>query len=164
MRNVVSISDVPVPLHNWLREEARRRSQKEGKRVGITTLVVEAVEQFKENVEGIRGGSKGVFENINVFPASVPRAFIDYGAISVKSQYRTFLPANQEGLAPENRTYFTINFTGYGEAKAYMSRGRLKIGDKNVWRDILTKLGIKPNDTFVIKAVKPTQYYEAQRQ
>ena len=103
----------------------------------------------------------GVLES---FPASVPRAFLAYGALSVKSRYRTLLPANQEGLAPKDRTYFIVNFPGYGEVKAYMSQGRLKIKDKGVWREILTKLGIRPDDTFMVKIIKPSKYYEANRQ
>ncbi len=95
-----------------------------------------------------------------VFPATVPPAFLRYGALSVKSQYREFLPANQEGLAPQDRTYFTVNFPGYGEAKAYMSQGRLKIKDLNVWKEICTKLRIKPGSEFLVTVIKSSEYYE----
>ena len=95
-----------------------------------------------------------------VFPATVPPAFLKYGALSVKSQYREFLPANQEGLAPQDRTYFTVNFPGYGEAKAYMSQGRLKIKDTNVWREICTKLAIKPDNEFSVTTIRPSEYYD----
>lgn len=103
-------------------------------------------------------------KGMNIFPVSAPQAFIDYGALSVKSQYRAFLPANQEGLNLMDRTYFTVSFPGYGETQAYMSQGRLKIKDKNVWREIVSKLGIRPDDTFVVKIIKPSKYYEVNKQ
>ena len=105
-----------------------------------------------------------VSEGLSVFPASVPRAFLDYGALSVKAQYRVLLPANQEGLALADRTYFTVNFSGYGETKAYMSQGRLKIKDKGVWHDIVTSLKIKPDDTFTVRIIRPSEGYEVTRQ
>lgn len=101
--------------------------------------------------------------NPNNFPASVPPAFLKYGALSVKSQYRAFLPPNQDGVPVQERTYFTVNFPRYGETKAYMSQGRLKIRDAAVWREIVTKLGIEPDDAFMVRTVKPSQHYEVNK-
>jgi len=53
VRNIVTLSDVPVPLHDWYKREARRRSQEAGKRVGICTLVVEALEEYKAKHEPV---------------------------------------------------------------------------------------------------------------
>ena len=105
-----------------------------------------------------------VTASLGLFPASVPRAFLAYGALSVKSPYRTFLPPNQEGQPPQERTYFTVRFPGYGEVAAYMSQGRLKIKDKSVWREIVGKLVVRPDDTFMVKVVEPSKYYEASKQ
>ncbi len=103
-------------------------------------------------------------KGMNSFPVSVSKAFIDYGAFSVKSQYQAFLPANQEGLDPKDRTYFTLRFTGYSETQAYMSQGRIKIKDKNIWHEIVARLGIRADDTFLVKIVKPSLCYEVSKQ
>ncbi len=50
-RNVVTLSDVPPDLHQWFREEAHRRSDKAGKRVGICSIVVEAMMEHKARLE-----------------------------------------------------------------------------------------------------------------
>lgn len=48
LRNVVTLSDVPVPLHLWYKDLARRRSQEARKHVGVCTVVVEALQDYKE--------------------------------------------------------------------------------------------------------------------
>jgi hypothetical protein len=98
------------------------------------------------------------------FPATVTPAFLAYEALPIKAQYRQFLPANQEGLSADERTYFTVSFREYGDVQAYMSQGRLKIKDKSIWREILTKLDIRPGDTFLMKIIKPSEHYEAVKQ
>ena len=45
-----------------------------------------------------------------------------------------------------------------------MSQGRLKIKDKSVWREIVGKLVVRPDDTFMVKVVEPSKYYEASKQ
>lgn len=119
----------------------------------FSTQDSDAAKELKNNSKQL--GSSG---GPGVFSATVPPAFLRYGALSVKSQYREFLPANQEGLAPQDRTYFTVNFSGYGETKAYMSQGRLKIKDPNAWKEIRTK--IRPGDEFLVTTVRPSEYYE----
>lgn len=51
MRNVVTLSDIPKDLHDWLKTEAARRSKILGKRVGICHVLVQAVREYKERVE-----------------------------------------------------------------------------------------------------------------
>lgn len=51
MRNVVTLSNIPLDLHQWLRDEAQRESEKAGKRVPIYTIVIKAVEQYRDNAE-----------------------------------------------------------------------------------------------------------------
>lgn len=58
MRNVVTLSDIPKDLHDWLKAEAARRSKLSGKRVGISQLVTQAVREYKgkrENPSRRRG-------------------------------------------------------------------------------------------------------------
>jgi hypothetical protein len=46
MRNVVTLSDIPKDLHDWLKKEAARRSKSSGKRVGISQVVAQAVREL----------------------------------------------------------------------------------------------------------------------
>ena len=49
-RNVVTLSHLEPELHEWLRDEANRRS-KDGARVSLSSLVEEAVRRFKADCE-----------------------------------------------------------------------------------------------------------------
>jgi len=51
MRNVITLSDIPKDLHDWLKKEAARRSRQSGKRVGIYQVVIQAVQELKEKIE-----------------------------------------------------------------------------------------------------------------
>ena len=51
MRNVITLSDIPKELHDWLKKEAARRSRQSGKRVGIYQVVIQAVQELKEKIE-----------------------------------------------------------------------------------------------------------------
>lgn len=51
MRNVITLSDIPKDLHDWLKKEAARRSRQSGKRVGIYQVVIQAVEELKGKIE-----------------------------------------------------------------------------------------------------------------
>jgi len=56
MRNVVTLSDIPADLHQWLREEARRQTEKEGKRVPIYTIVIKAIREYKDKANEVNHG------------------------------------------------------------------------------------------------------------
>jgi len=47
MRNVVTLSHLDPELHEWLKEEARRRTQDSGVRVHAWQLVNTALREFK---------------------------------------------------------------------------------------------------------------------
>lgn len=47
MRNVVTISHLDPELHEWLKKEARRRTQESGVRVHAWQLVSTAIREFK---------------------------------------------------------------------------------------------------------------------
>ena len=51
MRNVITLSDIPRDLHDWLRKEAALRSKQAGKRVGIYQVVIQAVRELKAKTE-----------------------------------------------------------------------------------------------------------------
>ncbi len=51
MRNVVTLSDVPKDLYDWLRTEASRRTRLTGKKVAIYQVVVQAVREYREKAE-----------------------------------------------------------------------------------------------------------------
>ena len=50
-RNVVTLSNIPPDLHQWLREEAFRQSEKAGKKVGIYNIVVQAIQKYQTDLE-----------------------------------------------------------------------------------------------------------------
>jgi hypothetical protein len=56
-RNIVTLSNIPVPLHNWLRHEKLIRSEEAGHRIPICELVVEALEMYQKAIEAERTGS-----------------------------------------------------------------------------------------------------------
>jgi hypothetical protein len=51
MRNVITLSDVPKDLHDWLKLEAARRSKKANKRIGIYQVVSQAIKELKVRIE-----------------------------------------------------------------------------------------------------------------
>ena len=60
MRNVVTLSDIPPDMHQWLKDEAERQSEKTGKRVGIYQVVVQAIEKYRAELEGSYNGRQEV--------------------------------------------------------------------------------------------------------
>ena len=59
-RNVVTLSNIPPDLHQWLREEAFRQSEKAGKKVGIYNIVVQAIQKYQTDLEVNPTGHKEV--------------------------------------------------------------------------------------------------------
>lgn len=47
LRNVVTITHLDPDLHEWLKEEARRRSEREGRRIRLWHLINAAVQDYK---------------------------------------------------------------------------------------------------------------------
>lgn len=54
MRNVISLSDVPPDLHEWLKDEAKRRSTEMRTKVKLYQVVVEALQRYRHDVEESR--------------------------------------------------------------------------------------------------------------
>jgi hypothetical protein len=56
-RNVICISDMPEDLHQWLKDEAQRRAESQGKRYAVALVVQEAVRDLKAKLEAIPTGN-----------------------------------------------------------------------------------------------------------
>ncbi len=50
-RNVVTLSHIDPELHQWLKDEAQRRTDKTGTRVTMTELIGEAIDQYRARCE-----------------------------------------------------------------------------------------------------------------
>lgn len=51
MRNVICISDFPPDLHDWVKEEAKRRGKDTGRRYAVALVFQEAVRALKAKLE-----------------------------------------------------------------------------------------------------------------
>lgn len=51
MRNVVTLSNIPPDMHDWLKQEAARQAEKTGKRVGLYQVVMQAIEKYRADLE-----------------------------------------------------------------------------------------------------------------
>lgn len=60
MRNVVTLSNVPPDMHDWLKQEAARQAKKTGKRVGLYQVVMQAVEKYRADLENNPASGKEV--------------------------------------------------------------------------------------------------------
>ncbi len=58
MRNVVTLSDVPQDVHDWLKQEAARQSEKTGKRVGLYQVVLQAINKYRADLENNHSSEK----------------------------------------------------------------------------------------------------------
>ena len=47
-RHVVSLSDIPIELHEWFKNEAERLSRERGKKVSLSKVIVKALEEYRE--------------------------------------------------------------------------------------------------------------------
>lgn len=56
LRNVVTITHLDPDLHEWLKEEARRRSQQEGRRIRLWHLINAAVQDYKAKCDLVAAG------------------------------------------------------------------------------------------------------------
>ncbi|KKM78277.1 hypothetical protein LCGC14_1361570 [marine sediment metagenome] len=51
MRNVICISDFPLALHEWVKEEAKRRGEGTGRRYAVALVFQEAVRDLKAKLD-----------------------------------------------------------------------------------------------------------------
>jgi len=51
MRNVICISDFPPDLHEWVKDEAKRRGEATGRRYAVALVFQEAVRDLKEKLD-----------------------------------------------------------------------------------------------------------------
>ncbi len=59
-RNVICISDMPPDLHQWVKDEAKRRGQEIGKRYSVALVFQEAIQLLKAKLDNNHNSSKEV--------------------------------------------------------------------------------------------------------
>lgn len=91
MRNVVTLSDIPKDLHDWLKKEAARRSKSSGKRVGISQVVTQAVRELKGKVDNHSRRRGIVIPKMEIFRKRIKPAELKRGCICTpKAQWPRF--------------------------------------------------------------------------
>ena len=83
MRNVITLSDLPKELHDWLKTEAARRSRAAGKRVGICQLVAQAVREYKGKLENPSRRRGTVIPTMELFRKRIQPSELKRGCICV---------------------------------------------------------------------------------
>lgn len=87
MRNVITLSDIPKDLHDWLKLEAARRSKQSGKRVGIYQVVIQAIKELKARIETPSRRRGIILPKFELFRKKIHRAELERGCLCVpKSQ------------------------------------------------------------------------------
>ena len=91
MRNVITLSDIPKDLHDWLKSEAARRSKDSGKRIGLYQIVNQAIKELKTRTE-IPWRRKGsITPRFELFRKRIRPAELKRGCLCVpKSQHYLF--------------------------------------------------------------------------
>lgn len=91
MRNVITLSDIPKELHDWLKIEAARRSKLSGKRVGIYQVVIQAIRELKGRIENPSRRRGIAIPIIELFRKKIQPSELKRGCICVpKSQQDRF--------------------------------------------------------------------------
>ena len=91
MRNVVTLSDIPKDLHDWLKTEAAHRTKILGKRVGISQLVVQAISEYKEKVAQPSRKRRLVIPTMQLFRKKIQPSELKRGCICVpRSRWHYF--------------------------------------------------------------------------
>jgi hypothetical protein len=83
MRNVITLSDIPKDLHDWLKKEAARRSKLAGKRVGMYQVVIQAVQELKEKTEKPSRRRRIEIPTIEMFRKRIQSSELRRGCICV---------------------------------------------------------------------------------
>lgn len=91
MRNVITLSDIPKDLHDWLKLEAARRSKQSGKRVGIYQVVIQAIKELKSRIETPSRRRGIILPRFELFRKKIHPAELKRGCLCVpKSQQDRF--------------------------------------------------------------------------
>lgn len=83
MRNVITLSDIPKNLHDWLKIEAARRSKLSGKRVGIYQVVIQAIREYKGKLEKSSRRRGIAIPIMELFRKKIQRSELRRGCICV---------------------------------------------------------------------------------
>lgn len=91
MRNVITLSDIPKDIHDWLKTEATRRSKLSGKRVGIYQVVAQALREYKERLENTSRRRKIFIPTMELFRKKIKPSELKRGCICVpKAKWHYF--------------------------------------------------------------------------
>jgi hypothetical protein len=90
MRNVVTLSNIPKELHDWLKVEAIRRGRLVKKRVGIHEIVTQAVKEYKEQVEKTTSKHDVKTPTIELFRKKIMPSELTRGCICVPKAQRFY--------------------------------------------------------------------------
>jgi len=138
MRNVVTLSDIPKDLHDWLKMEAARRSKLSGKRVGISQVVAQAVREFRERVDNHSFRRGVVIPKMEIFRKRVKPAELKRGCICVpKAQWSGFGIGNTITMrdAADGSTILVPVQSQHrlGMRSLYSRHGKIKAGDELIF-------------------------------
>lgn len=138
MRNVVTLSDIPKELHDWLRKEAARRSKSSGKRVGISQVVTQAVRELKGKVENPSRRRGIVIPKMEIFRKRIKPAELKRGCVCApKMQWPRFGIGNTITMrdAEDGATVLVPVQSQHrlGMRNLYSRHGNIKPGDELVF-------------------------------
>lgn len=140
MRNVITLSDMPKDLHDWLKNEAYRQSRLKGRRIGIYQLVVQAVQEYRRNVEKNTGDPQNLGNGtvVEVFRKKLQPAEVKRHCVCVPKEKWHFF----------GQTGNTITMKDAGGGYTYSvwigSQYRLSMGD---WYN--RHNGVRPGDEVI---------------
>ena len=138
MRNVVTLSDIPKALHDWLKMEAARRSKSSGRRVGLSQVVVQAVCEFKERVENHPRRRGVAIPRMEIFRKRIKPAELKRACICMpKAHWSGFDVGNTISMrdAEDGSTILVPVQSQHrlGMGGLYSRHGKIKVGDELIF-------------------------------
>ena len=138
MRNVITLSDIPKDLHDWLKKEATRRSRQSGKKVGIYQVVIQAVQELKGKVENPSRRRRIDIPIVELFRKKIQPSELRRGCICVpKTQRSHFGIGNTITMRDEDdgstilvpvRSQYRLGMRNW-----YKQHGKVKPGDEIIF-------------------------------
>lgn len=145
MRHVVTLSDIPKDMHDWLKKEATRRSRILGKRVGISHLVVQAVREYKERVEKPSRKRGVVIPTMELFRKKIQPSELKRGCVCVPKARWFYFGTVGNTIAMKDATDDSTCFVPVGS--------QYRLGMRN-WLNRHRK--VKPGDEIIFEQTDGT--------
>lgn len=152
MRNVVTLSDIPKDMHDWLKKEAARRSGILGKRLGISQLVVQAIREYRERVEKPSRKRRVIIPTMELFRKKIQPSELKRGCVCVPKPQWFYFGTVGNTIAMKDATDDSICFVPVGSQyrlgmRNWLNRHKVKPGDEIIFEQIDGTINIK---TFAI--------------